>query len=201
MAEELAVARDVNQMNPARAYLRWAAVIAASIVLCLAASARDKITVTYAKGTNFSQFKTYAWAEHGAVAHPILAADIVDAINQELNARGLQKAASNPDLIIQIYGSVDQESTMYSNDPLYAGTGGIPPFDPSMTGPAFVGFYGNTTVTIHKGEMVVDLIDAKTKKLVWRGMAEESVSSDPEKLVEEVNGAISKMFKQYPKQT
>ena len=69
-----------------------------------------------------------------------------------------------------------------------------------MTGPSFVGFYGNTTVTIHKGEMVVDLVDAKAKKLVWRGMATESVNSqDPEKLVDEVNGAIAKMFKEYPK--
>ena len=181
--------------------LRFIVLVALTLLLSLAASARDKITVTYSKGLDFSKFKTYAWAEHGAVAHPMLAADIVGAIDQELQARGLQKVTSNPDLIIQIYGSVDQDSTMYSNDPIYAGTGGIPPFDPSMTGPSFVGFYGNTTVTIHKGDMVVDLIDAKAKKLVWRGMAQESVSSDPEKLVDEVNGAISKMFKQYPKQS
>ena len=169
-------------------------------LLSLAASARDKISVSYAKGFTFSQYKTYAWAEHGAVAHPLLAADIVGAIDQELQARGLQKVASNPDLIIQIYGSVDTDSTMYSNDPIYGATGGIPPFDPSMNGPAFIGFYGNTTVTIHKGEMVVDLIDAKAKKLVWRGMATESVNShDPEKLVEQVNGVISKMFKENPK--
>ncbi len=33
-------------------------------------------------------------------------------------------------------------------------------------------------------------------------MATESVSAhDPEKLVEEVNGAISKMFEEHPKQT
>jgi hypothetical protein len=191
----------MERNNPVVARFCFLIGVATTLLLSLPASARDKITVTYAKGLDFSKFRTYAWAQHGAVAHPMLAADIVGAIDQELSARGLQKVTSNPDLIIQIYGSVDQDSTMYSNDPLYAGTGGIPPFDPSMTGPAFVGFYGNTTVTIHKGEMVVDLIDAKTKKLAWRGIAEESVSSDPEKLVDEVNSAISKMFKQYPKQT
>ena len=175
--------------------------VAMSLALCLGASAHGKISVSYAKGVNFSQFKTYAWAEHGAVAHPILAADIVGAIDQELNARGLQKVTSNPDLIVQIYGSLDDDLTMYSNDPIYGGTGGIPPFDPSMTGPTFVGFYGNTTVTLHKGDMVVDLIDAKTKKLVWRAMATEGISAhDPQKLVDEVNGTISKMFKEYPRQ-
>jgi len=182
------------------ASFRLPCVLSLALLSCLAASARDKISVSYAKDLNFSQFKTYAWAEHGAVAHPMLAADIVGAIDQELQARGLKKVTSNPDLIIQIYGSVDTDTAMYSNDPLYAGTGGIPLFDASMTGPVFIGFYGNTSVTIHKGELVVDLIDAKAKKLVWRGMATESVSAhDPEKLIEEVNGAISKMFKEYPK--
>jgi hypothetical protein len=178
-----------------------AAVVAISFVLCLGAWAHGKISVFYAKGVDFSHFKTYAWAEHGAVAHPMLAADIVGAIDQELSARGLKRVTANPDLIVQIYGSIDDDLTMYSNDPIYSGTGGIPPFDPSMTGPTFVGFYGNTTVTLHKGDMVVDLIAARTKKLVWRAMATEGVSAhDPQKLVDEVNGAISKMFKEYPKQ-
>ena len=70
---------------------------------------------------------------------------------------------------------------------------------PALTGPAFVGNWGNTTVTIHKGDLVVDLIQASAKKLVWRGMAIENVSShDPEKLMTEVNNAISKIFKEYP---
>jgi hypothetical protein len=186
--------------NPRPATLRALFCIATLLLLTITAAARDKISVSYAKGVNFSQYKTYAWAEHGAVAHPMLAADVVGAIDQELQARGLQKVASNPDLIIQIYGSVDTDMTMYSNDPIYGATGGIPPFDPSMNGPAFIGFYGNTTVTIHKGELVVDLVDARAKKLVWRAMATESVNSrDPEKLVNQVNDTITKMFKQYPK--
>lgn len=183
-----------------RLHARIAGMVAIVLLSASSASARDKISVAYAKGFAFSQYKTYAWAEHGAVGHPMLAADIVGAIDQELQARGLQKVTSNPGLIIQIYGSVDTDMTMYSNDPIYGATGGIPPFDPSMNGPAFIGFYGNTTVTLHKGELVVDLIDARAKKLVWRGMATESISAhDPEKLVDEVNSAISKMFKENPK--
>lgn len=183
-----------------RVSTRLAGALGLMFLLAITLSARDKISVSYAKGFSFSQFKTYAWAQHGAVAHPLLAADIVGAIDQELAARGLQKVTSNPDLIIQMYGALDDDMTMYSNDPIYGATGGIPPFDPGMNGPAFVGFYGNTTVTLRKGQMVVDLIDAKAKKLVWRGMATESVAShDPEKLIDEVNGAISKMFKEYPK--
>jgi Domain of unknown function (DUF4136) len=167
--------------------------------MCVAAHAQ-KIRVAYDKQADFSLYKTYAWAEHGAVAHPLLAADIQGAIEDELKARGLNGIGLNasPALIVQVYGSIDQDSTLYSNDPLYTATGGIPPFDPSFSGPLNVGQYGNTTVTIHKGQLVVDLIDAANKKLVWRGMAQESLSHNPDKLIDQVNAAIAKMFKQYP---
>lgn len=183
--------------TPARVSCCFAALLV-TLIWSLAAQAQ-KIHVNYDKNLNFSNFKTYAWAPQSAVAHPMLAADIVGAIDDELTARGLRKVDSNPDLVVQVYGSVDADSTFYSNDPLYMGSGGVPPFDPSMTGPAFVGDWGNTTVTLHKGDLVVDIIQASAKKLVWRGMAIENVSShDPEKLMTEVNNAISKMFKEYP---
>ena len=177
---------------------RWFATLLAVSTLSFSAHAQ-KIHVTYDKSLSFSSFKTFAWAPRSAVAHPMLAADIVGAIEDELTARGLTRVDSNPDLIVQVYGSVDSDSTFYSNDPLYMGTGGVPPFDPSMTGPAFVGAWGNSTVTIHKGDMVVDLIQASAKKLIWRGMAMQNISSqNPDKLMSEVNNAISKMFKEYP---
>lgn len=168
------------------------------VVLSVGAQAQ-KIHVTYDKSVNFANLKTFGWAPRSAVAHPMLAADVVGAIEDELMARGLQKATSNPDLIIQVYGSIDSESTFYSNDPLYMGSGGIPPFDPSLAGPAFVGDWGNNTVTIHKGEMIVDLIQGAAKKLAWRAMAQESLNTqDPQKLLQEVNNTIAKMFKDYP---
>ena len=183
--------------TPARV-LRCFAALLLTLIWGLAAQAQ-KIHVNYDKNLNFSNFKTYAWAPQSAVAHPMLAADIVGAIDDELTARGLRKVDTNPDLVVQVYSSIDTDSTFYSNDPLYMGSGGVPPFDPSMTGPAFVGDWGNTTVTLHKGDLVVDLIQASAKKLVWRGMAIENVSShDPEKLMTEVNNAISKMLKEYP---
>jgi hypothetical protein len=170
------------------------------LLVSLGAQAQ-KIHVTYNKSLDFSKFKTYAWAPRSAVAHPMLAADIMGAIEDELKAKGLQKVDTNPDLIVQVYGSIDQDSTFYSNDPLYMGTGGIPPFDPSMTGPslAATGYYGNTTVTIHKGEMVVDLVDTVAKKLAWRGMAQDNLAAhNPNKLLDQVNNAVVKMFKEYP---
>lgn len=171
------------------------------LLLLVAVGARaQKIRVDYDKQLNFAQFKTYAWAPHGAVAHPMLAANLVGAIEDELKARGLQKVTmdQNPGLIIQVYGSIDQETSYNSTDPLYNGSGGIPPFDPSFSGPLLYGQFGATSVTIHKGQLVVDLIDGSNRKVVWRGMSQQNLARDPNKLVSQVNNAVSKMFKQYP---
>lgn len=181
---------------PLRAALSFLLLVCYSLAL-----QAQKIKVTYNKDLNFAQFKTFAWAPHGAVAHPMLAANVVGAIEDELKQRGLQKVeiSDNPGLIIQVYGSIDQDSTLYSNDPLYNATGGIPPFDPSFSGSLWSGYYGNTTVTIHKGQLVVDLIDGANKKIAWRGMSQQNLAAhDPNKLVSQVNTAINKMFKQYP---
>ncbi len=171
------------------------------LVCCSLSLQAQKIKVVYNKDLNFAQFKTFAWAPHGAVAHPMLAANVVGAIEDELKQRGLQKVElnDNPGLIIQVYGSIEQDSTLYSNDPLYNATGGIPPFDPSFSGSLWSGYYGNTTVTIHKGQLVVDLIDGANKKIAWRGMSQQNLAAhNPNKLVSQVNTAINKMFKQYP---
>lgn len=173
-----------------------------TMLLALTAPAwSQKINVVYDKQLDFAQFKTFAWVPHGAVAHPMLALNVVGAIEDELKARGLQRVEmdQNPGLVIEVFGSIDQDLSFNSTDPYYAATGGIPPFDPSFSGPMLSYQFGATSVVIHKGQLVVDLIDAANKKLVWRGMSQQNLASDNKnKLLSQVNGAISKMFKQYP---
>jgi len=170
-------------------------------MLCATATA-EKIRVHYDKSVDFAKYKTYGWAPVGAVAHPMLALDIVGAVDQEMAAYGLTKVPSNPDLLVQMYGAVDTEVSMTSNNPIYNATGGIPPFDPSMTSPGnslyWDGYYGNSTVVVHPGQLIIDIIDAKAKKLIWRGMGSEAISNNPDKLMDQANSTVSKLFKEYP---
>ena len=189
-------------IQPRRTILAGILPLVVMAMLCGTAMA-EKIRVHYDKSLDFSKFKTYGWAPHGAVAHPMLALDAVGAVEEELNARGLHKVAENPDLIIAFYGAVDSEVSMTSNNPIYNATGGIPPFDPSMTSPGdslyWDSYYGNSTVVVYPGQLVIDLIDFKTKKLAWRGFAAEAISpNNPDKLMSEVNSTIKKLFKEYP---
>ena len=189
-------------IQPRRTILAGILPLVVMAMLCGTAMA-EKIRVHYDKSLDFSKFKTYGWAPHGAVAHPMLALDAVGAVEDELNARGLHKVAENPDLIIAFYGAVDSEVSMTSNNPIYNATGGIPPFDPSMTSPGdslyWDSYYGNSTVVVYPGQLVIDLIDFKTKKLAWRGFAAEAISpNNPDKLMSEVTSTIKKLFKEYP---
>ena len=164
-------------------------------LLALAAHAQ-KIQVTYDPNLDFAKFKTFAWGEHDAVSRPMLAAAIAGAIEEELTKRGLQKTDSHPDLYVQMYGSTDSDMAVSYSD-LYSGYAGIPPFDQNflMWGAAPG---ATTTVVVHKGQLVVDLIDAAHKKIAWRGVAKEKLSDNRVKIVDQVNTAVEKMFKKYP---
>src|SRR5215471_21678454 len=97
----------------------WAVLALAAVLVVAGTNAMaEKIRIHYDHSVDFSKFKTYGWAPIGSVAHPMLALDMVGAIEDQLNARGLHKVPSNPDLIIQIYGAVDTEYSMTSNNPL-----------------------------------------------------------------------------------
>jgi hypothetical protein len=48
------------------------------------------------------------------------------------------------------------------------------------------------------GTLVVDVFDAKSKSLLWRGIAQDEVSDDPSKNIEKVEKASDKMFMDFP---
>jgi hypothetical protein len=48
------------------------------------------------------------------------------------------------------------------------------------------------------GTLVVDMFDAKSKNLVFRGTAEDELSDNPEKNAKKLEKASSKMLKNFP---
>jgi len=162
---------------------------------CVAAQAQ-KIKVEYDKSLDFSKFKTFALDLKQDSAKPMLRAAILAAVQYDLLHRGLKQVNDNPDLYIQVYGAIDSDVTASYHDPIYGSA--IPPINANIN--LWYGIPGTmTTVVIHKGELVVDVIDAAAKKLIWRGVAQQKLSSDDrQKLLEQVNTAVEKMFKQYP---
>ena len=47
--------------------------------------------------------------------------------------------------------------------------------------------------------LIVNLYDAKTQSLIWRGIAQNTLNNNGNKNQEMVQKAVEKMFKQWPK--
>jgi hypothetical protein len=66
------------------------------------------------------------------------------------------------------------------------------------------GFNSTTTNTqvrdIVVGTLVIDMADAKNKKVIWRGMGvkEINTTAKPEKRDKSIKSAVDKIFKNYP---
>lgn len=63
------------------------------------------------------------------------------------------------------------------------------------------GMHGTGGITRREnviGTIIVDLYDAKTKSLVWRGIGQNALSNNGNKNSQLVSKAVVKMFKQYP---
>ena len=48
--------------------------------------------------------------------------------------------------------------------------------------------------------MIISLYDTKQQSLVWRGIAQDTLNDNGNKNQKEVQNAVKKMFKQWPKQ-
>jgi hypothetical protein len=159
-----------------------------AMLMCIASTiAAQQVSVNYNHSQSFAQYHTYAWGAGNAnqVQNSILAQVAQQDINTAMQSKGLQmvQEAQTPDLILTASGGMKQETsyTAWGMRGIGGGMGGITP---------------QQNV---EGTLIVDLYDAKTKSLVWRGIGEDTLSNNGNKNQQLVEKAIQKMFKQWPK--
>jgi len=161
-------------------------VIAICVSLVATAAWAQKVMVDYDKEVDFSKFQTYAWADGESAANPLVHKRIVNAIERQLASKGWTKGAADadpaPSAIVVYHAAIeaDRELNTWGSGPRWNG-------------------YGNARLeTILTGQLVVDVYDAATKQLMWRGFASDTVSDDQEKNEKRLNEAVAKLFKQFP---
>jgi hypothetical protein len=147
----------------------------------------QQVSVNYNHSQSFSQFHTYAWGSDNAnkIQNSILAQVAVQDIDSALQGKGLQmvKEDQNPDLLVTANGGMKQQ-TSYSAMGMRGIGGGMGSITPQQ----------NVV-----GTLIVDLYDAKNQSLVWRGLAQDTLSNNGNKNQQTLQKAITKMFKQWPK--
>jgi hypothetical protein len=164
-------------------------IVFCALAICLVSSfaMAQQVSVNYNHEANFSQYHTYAWGSNNknAIQNSILAQVAQQDIESAMSAKGLQKVqeSQNPDLVLTASGG-EREQTSYNAWGMRGIGGGMGGITPEQ----------NVIST-----MVVSLYDTKKQELVWRGIAQDTLSNNGNKNQKEVNNAVNKMFKQWPK--
>jgi Domain of unknown function (DUF4136) len=165
--------------------------IAACAVLFLVAlgtALAQHVTTDFDHQANFTQYKTYSWQEIKP-ANSLWDARIKNAVDAQLAAKGWTQVDSGGDVSVV---AIKTTQTQRSLQTFYDGFGG---------GRRGFGGMGESTTTVQdykEGTLVVDLYDAKTQQLIWRGSAEDTLSDKAAKNEKNLDKGVAKMFKKFP---
>jgi len=149
----------------------------------------------------FPTYKTYSWLEIVPDETPgidvktarqtsdLLIQRIKRSVNTQMAAKGLSPAnGQDPDLLVMYHTGVEQKVNVtdwgYNYSYGYWG-------------------YGGRQIDVyeyHEGTLIIDLIDAKAKELVWRGSAQKAVDQNmsAQKADAIIDEAVTKIFTKYP---
>jgi len=156
----------------------------------------QKVKVEYNPDENFAGFKNYSWIIQDYYQRPILAMHIVGAVDEQLQAKGLQRVENAGDLVVAAYGAIDNDLNVAYRQEIYS--------MPGLSGPVWWanGMWipgSSSAVYIKKGTLVVDIADPQLKRLKWRGVAHANLDSqNPKKSLDLINKSVEKMFRKYP---
>ena len=174
--------------------------IFAFMLLLAPATQAQSVRVNWSKKAPFSDYKTYTWEPSKTNNHPFFREDVEGDVKTALSSKGLQSvpASQTPDLIVT-YHFLTQESM--ESETNYMGGGGWGGWGWGGWGMDMGGdgFSNTTEHPITMGILTVDMMDAKTKRLVWRGQAtEDNMSKSSKGEDKDASKAIHKMFDHFP---
>jgi len=175
--------------------------------------------------TNMSGYRTFAWMPMGntkangvVTANSIADANIKDAATMALANKGLKLQTQKPDLLISYTTTVGRgtRTNYYTNYGWGGGWGGYyggwgwggyggwgwggyyRPYYYAYGAPfAYTGGLTYAEQEHYKeGTLIIDLIDRRTRKVVWRGFGVGEVHSDPKKNIDDLPKVVDGILKQ-----
>jgi hypothetical protein len=147
------------------------------------------------RGLDFTQYRTYDWGPADALPtgdprldeNPFFQDHVQGAVEKELAARGFEPSTS-PDLLIHYHANISERIDIdrLDRDRGYCETGDCP-----------VGLR-----EYEAGTLVLDVIDTRTNRLIWRGWAQDSVEEaleDSDRMARQINEAVTRMLATFPR--
>lgn len=165
----------------------------------LAACSTVSVTTDYDRSASFGKYKTYSLAPAGQTLSPASEAALRDALRTELAARGITEVAQGKGDLAIVRHVFAQEKVSVQQ---YTDWG----YGIDNRWPYSYGYYGmwagapHTYVDVHnyiEGTLVLDAVDTRTKKLVFRGTG-TGVVGGSESNASKIREAVHKMVAELP---
>jgi hypothetical protein len=169
------------------------AMLTGSLLMLPAIAAAQEVKIDFDKAFNFAPVKTYSIKIGTAWGNDLAQRRVITEIDQAIAGKGWTKAAEGAaDISVILHGATQtkRDATTFYSGGAYGGYG-------------YRGFGGGGTASTvvnewKVGTLVVDMFDAKSKNLVFRGVAEDEISDNPDKNVKKLEKASTKLFKDFP---
>ena len=153
--------------------------------LFVAGTVTADVKIEFDPGFDFSAYSTYAWREGTPARREAAEQRIRDSVDRELTAAGLWLAEEDADLWVVTHVLVDEHSLRDLRDEsyweFYKGIKSVDPYD------------------LGKGTVVIDLVDPKLEKIVWRGAVSKAIDKDMKPDSKKIDDAIHSVLKRLPR--
>ena len=167
-----------------------------SVIALSACAARMTVSSHVERDLDLSRYRTFDWGPADALPtgdprldqDPFFKDRVQGAVEKGLLARGLRlPAAGSPDLLIHYHAHVSRRIDVNRIDRLYGNCSqpGCPP----------------DVVHYEAGTLVLDIVDAHTNRLIWRGWAQNSVGNMLEHrdvMAKTIDQAVARMLLRLP---
>jgi hypothetical protein len=146
---------------------------------------------------DFAQYRGYDWAppdllppEDPRLAENAYFQDYVEgAVQRALASKGFgEEPVMDPDLLIHYHASVTRRIA-------------VDPFDRARGGACYDEACGVRVMEFDAGMLILDVLDARTGRLVWRGWARHGVAdilNNPDRMARRINEAVAGMLATMP---
>lgn len=165
------------------------------LIFTLAGCATMNVGSHVERGINFAQFTTYDWTPADALPvgdprldnNPFFRDYLQGAIEKQLAKKGYRRVSGAPaDLLLHYHATVNQRMEINAAD--------------RQAGYCFQDCQPQV-IEYEQGTLVLDVVDARSKKVIWRGWAQDSVQGiidDQERLERQVDKAVTRLFERFP---
>jgi len=167
-----------------------------SLVLLLAGCAATMTVSSHAeRNLDFARYRSFAWGPADPLPkgdprldrNPLFKDRLQGAVEKQLAQRGIALAAGDADLLIHYHANVTHrmDPNQFDRANGYCATVDCVP----------------SPVSYESGTLIIDIVDARSQRLIWRGWAQSDVEDllrGPDSMTRTIDEAVTRIVRRLP---